>query len=183
MEQTDLSKFNNSWYQPGGKIKRLLWFLVNVWVFQNRLNGWSGSKVFFLKLFGAKVGKNVVIKPNVNIKYPWLLTIGENSWIGEQVWIDNLAPTVIGANVCVSQGAMLLCGNHDYKKVAFDLIVGEITLEDGVWIGAHAVVGPNVTCYSHAVLSVKSVASSDLQAYTIYQGIPAKAVRKRVITD
>ena len=69
MQKTDLSKFNNSWYSPGGKIKRLIWFIVNVIVFQNRLNGWSGSKVFFLRLFGAKVGNNVVIKPNVNIKH------------------------------------------------------------------------------------------------------------------
>lgn len=181
MGSTDLSKFDNGWYNPGGKVKRLIWFIVNVLVFQNRLNGWSGSKVFFLRLFGAKVGNNVVIKPNVNIKYPWLLTIGDNTWIGEQVWIDNLAQTTIGANVCLSQGAMLLCGNHNYKKVAFDLMVGEITLEDGVWIGAHAVVSPNVTCLSHAVLSVNSVASSNLEAYTIYQGVPAKAIRKREV--
>lgn len=181
MKSTDLSKFDNSWYNPGGKLKRLFWFIVNVIVFQNRLNGWSGIKVFFLRLFGAKVGDNVVIKPNVNIKYPWLLTIGNNSWIGEQVWIDNLAQTTIGANVCISQGAMLLCGNHNYKKVTFDLMIGEIVLEDGVWIGAHAVVGPNVTCHSHSVLSVNSVTSSNLQAYTIYQGVPAVEVRKREV--
>lgn len=183
MQQTDLSKFNNSWYNPGGKIKRLIWFFVNVLVFQNRFNGWSGSKVFFLRLFGAKVGNNIVIKPNVNIKHPWMLSIGDNSWIGEQVWIDNLAETRIGANVCLSQGSMLLCGNHNYKKVSFDLMVGEINLEDGVWIGAHAVVTPNVTCHSHSVLSVNSVASSNLEAYKIYQGTPAVLVRDRVINS
>ena len=182
MQKTDLSKFNNSWYNPGGKIKRLIWFIVNVIVFQNRLNGWSGSKVFFLRLFGAKVGNNVVIKPNVNIKHPWMLSIGNNSWIGEQVWIDNLAQTNIGANVCLSQGAMLLCGNHNYKKVAFDLMVGEINLEEGVWIGAHSIVGPNVICHSHSVLSVNSVASSNLEAYNIYQGTPAVVIRKRIMT-
>ncbi len=181
MKQVDLLKFNNSWYNPGGKIKRLIWFIVNVIVFQNRLNGWSGSKVFFLRLFGAKVGNQVVIKPNVNIKYPWKLSIGNNTWIGEQVWIDNLAQTTIGANVCLSQGSMLLCGNHNYKKESFDLMVGEIILEDGAWIGAHAVVGPNVTCYSHSVLSVNSVATKDLETYTIYQGTPAIAIRQRIV--
>ncbi len=183
MHQTDLSKFNNDWYQPGGRIKRLIWFVFNVAVMQNRLNGWSGSKVFFLKLFGAKVGKGVVIKPNINVKYPWKLTIGDNVWIGEKVWIDNLGEVSIGNNVCLSQGAMLLCGNHNYKKSTFDLIVGDILLEDGVWIGAHSVVCPGVSCRSHALLAVNSVATSNLEAYTIYQGNPAVEVRKREIKE
>jgi len=181
MKKTDLSKFNNSWYNPGGKIKRLVWFVVNFCVFQNRLNGSNGIKVFFLRAFGAKVGKNVIIKPNVNIKYPWKLSIGDNTWIGEQVWIDNLGEVTIGKNVCLSQGAMLLCGNHNYKIESFDLMVGNIELEDGVWIGAHAVVCPSVTCYSHAILSVNSVATHNLEAYTIYQGNPSVKTRKRIM--
>ena len=181
MKTTDLSKFNNSWYNPGGKLKRLVWFLINFLVFQNRINGLSGVKVFILRMFGAKMGKNVVIKPNVNIKYPWKLTVGDNTWIGEQVWIDNLGEVSIGENVCLSQGAMLLCGNHNYKSESFDLMVGDITLEDGVWIGAHAVVCPSVTCFSHSILSVNSVATKNLEAYTIYQGNPSVVVRKRVI--
>jgi len=181
MKTTDLSKFNNSWYNPGGKLKRLVWFLINFLVFQNRINGLSGVKVFILRMFGAKMGKNVVIKPNVNIKYPWKLTVGDNTWIGEQVWIDNLGEVSIGENVCLSQGAMLLCGNHNYKSESFDLMVGGITLEDGVWIGAHAVVCPSVTCFSHSILSVNSVATKNLEAYTIYQGNPSVVVRKRVI--
>ena len=79
----------------------------------NPLNPFSGLKVFLLQLFGAKVGKGVVIKPNVNIKYPWLLEIGDYTWIGERAWIDNLAQVKIGKNCCISQGAMLLCGNNN----------------------------------------------------------------------
>ena len=127
------------------------------------------------------MGKGVVIKPCVNIKYPWNLTLGNHVWIGELVWIDNVAKVNIEDNCCVSQGAMLLCGNHDYKKSSFDLLVGDIHLEEGVWIGAQAIVGPGVTCKSHAVLAVKSVASHDLEAYTIYRGNPAVEVRKRTI--
>jgi putative colanic acid biosynthesis acetyltransferase WcaF len=77
---------------------------------------------------------------------------------------------------------MLLCGNHDYKKPTFDLIVGDITLEDGVWVGAQSTVCPGVTLHSHAVLSVNSVASHDLEAYSIYQGVPAVKVRDRKIS-
>jgi putative colanic acid biosynthesis acetyltransferase WcaF len=74
---------------------------------------------------------------------------------------------------------MLLCGNHNYKKPSFDLIVQPITLEDGVWIGAHSVVTPGCYCESHSVLAVNSVGLGRLEAYSIYQGNPAKVLRKR----
>ena len=109
------------------------------------------------------------------------MTIGDYCWIGENVWIDNLTEVRLGNNVCLSQGSFLLTGNHNYKKTTFDLIVGEIILEDGVWIGAKSVVCPGVICKSHSILSVNSVASKNLGAYFIYQGNPAKKVRERII--
>jgi putative colanic acid biosynthesis acetyltransferase WcaF len=149
--------------------------------FINPLNPFSGLKVSLLRFFGAKVGQRVVIKPGVNIKYPWNLEIGDHAWIGERVWIDNLIKVRIGRHVCLSQGAMLLTGNHNYSSTSFDLVVKPITLEDGVWIGSRAAVCPGVHCHSHAVLAVHSVATKDLDAYTIYQGNPAKPIRKRNI--
>lgn len=183
MLQTRLDKFNNSWYQPGSSIKRLLWYFVNEWLFNV---GWfpiSSVKCAILRLFGAKIGRGVVIKPHVNIKYPWFLCIGDYSWIGESVWIDNLGQVDIGAHVCLSQGAMLLCGSHDYKKSAFDLLVKPITIEDGAWIGAQALVCPGVSVKTHAVLAAQSVATSDLEAYCIYQGNPAQKKRQREILN
>lgn len=134
-----------------------------------------------MRLFGADVGKCVVIKPRVNIKYPWNLAIGEHSWIGEGVWIDNLGKVKMGSNCCISQGALLLCGNHNYRKPAFDLMVGDITLENGVWIGAKAMVCPGVICHSHAVLTAGSIATTALEAYKIHSGNPAVAVKERNI--
>lgn len=177
---TDLSEYNNSWYKPGPLLKRFLWYLVNVSFFKTGLFPFYGLKRFLLKLFGAKLGRGVFIKPFVNIKHPWLLEIGDHSWIGEQVWIDNLAPVRIGKHVCLSQGAFLLTGNHDYKKRSFDLIVKPITLEDGVWIGAKAIVCPGVICSSHAVLAVGSVATSNLESYGIYSGNPAMKIKERI---
>lgn len=180
--RTSLSLYNNLWYNPGGGLfKRLVWYITNVLFLLNPLNPFSGIKIRILRLFGAKVGKGVNIKPCVNIKYPWLLEIGDYTWIGENVWIDNLARVKIGNNVCVSQGAMLLCGNHNYKKSTFDLMIGEITLEDGSWVGAKAVVCPGVTLNTHAVLGVSSMANHDLDAYCIYQGVPAVKIRERIM--
>lgn len=178
----DLANYDNSWYHPGGSfLKRLFWYFINALFFINPLNPSSRIKIGLLRLFGAKVGKGVVIKPGVNIKYPWNLEVGNYTWIGENVWIDNLVKIVIGNNVCISQGAMLLCGNHNYKKQTFDLMVGEIILEDGAWVGAKSIVCPGVTLHTHSMLGVLSVANRDLDAYYIYHGNPAKKARERII--
>lgn len=185
MEQktTNLSQFNNHWFNRGASsVKIGIWFIVNA-VFFVSYFPLSSIKVKLLRLFGAKVGRGVVIKPSVNIKYPWKLTIGDYVWIGEKVWIDNLDEVIVGNHACLSQGAMLLCGNHNYKKISFDLMVAPIKLEDGVWIGAQAVVCPGVTCKSHAVLSVGSVATNNLDSYSVYQGNPAIKVKEREIVD
>ncbi|PVD52036.1 colanic acid biosynthesis acetyltransferase WcaF [Terrimonas sp.] len=184
MTTVDLSQYNNDWYKPtigAGILKRGLWYIVNVLFFINPLNPLSGFKCWLLKCFGAKLGQGVVIKPGVNIKYPWKLKTGDHVWVGEKVWIDNLADIVIGNNVCISQGAMLLTGNHNYKKISFDLMVAGIHLEDGVWIGARAVVCPGVTAYSHSVLTVASVSAKNMEAYTVYSGNPAVPVKQRII--
>lgn len=181
--KVNLSLYDNSWYAPGRNIiARFLWYYVNAAFFNTHLFPLNALKVFLLRMFGGRVGNGVVIKPKVNIKYPWNLSIGSHAWIGEQVWIDNLARVTIGDHCCLSQGAMLLTGNHDYRKQTFDLIVKEIVLEEGAWIGAWAVVCPGVTCRTHSVLSVNSVAASDLEPYSIYQGNPALKTRERSIT-
>lgn len=123
----------------------------------------------------------MVIKNNVCIKYPWKLTIGDNVWLGENCWIDNLDFVTIGNNVCISQGAMLLTGNHDYTLSTFDYRNAPIVIEEGVWIGAKAVICPGVTANSHAILTVGSIATKNMENYGIYQGNPALLIRKRNI--
>ena len=104
----DLKTFNNKSHKPGNFIKRTIWYVLNEIFIRNRFFIWSKPKVIILKLFGAKVGSGVIIKPGVNIKYPWKLKIGDFCWIGEGVWIDNLDDVEISNNVCLSQGSMLL---------------------------------------------------------------------------
>ena len=179
--KVDLSKYNNSFYNQGSFLKRTTWYFVNLFILKSGIFPFYSLKTFLLRLFGAKIGKGVVIKPHVNIKYPWLLEINDYCWIGENVWIDNLDQVSIGSNVCVSQGALLLCGNHNFSKPQFDLIVKPIILEDGAWVVAMSVVCGGVTLHSHSVLSVSSVATSSLEAYGIYRGNPALKVKTRNI--
>lgn len=115
--KSDLQNYTNNSFSTGrGFLIRTIWYYTNVLLFKSYLLPISSLKVSLLRLFGAKIGKGVVIKPNVNIKYPWRLLIGDFTWIGEDVWIDNLAQVTIGSNCCLSQGAFLLCGNHNYKN-------------------------------------------------------------------
>jgi len=182
MQYTNLSTYNNSPFHPGGNFfTRLVWYNINAIFFKTSLLPSSVLKVFLLRIFGAKIGSNVVIKPCVNIKYPWNLSIGHFTWIGENVWIDNLVMVAIGSSVCISQGAVLLTGSHDYKKTSFNLITGNIILNDGVWIGASAVVNQGITVSTHAVLTSGSIATKNMEAYSIYQGNPAVKIRPRIM--
>lgn len=181
--KTRLSLFNNSWYKPGkGFLVLIIWFFVNACLIKTA-HPFSFLRIFLLRLFGAKIGEGVVIKPNVNVKYPWRLKIGKDVWIGENVWIDNLDDVSIADNVCISQGALLLSGNHNYKKQSFDLMIAPIIIEEGVWIGAKSVVTGGTICKSHAVLSVASVAPKLLESYWVYQGNPAIKIRERIIEE
>jgi putative colanic acid biosynthesis acetyltransferase WcaF len=174
-----LASFQNKDYKPGANpLKRLVWFALNAIVFNSYFFPLYNIKVKLLQLFGSKVGKGVVIKPKVKIKFPWRLTIGNDVWIGEGVWIDNLADIIIEDNVCISQGALLLTGNHDYKKNSFDLITKPIHIKSEVWIGAKSTVCPGVICEKGSVLSVGSVITQRMSEDYIYQGVPA--IKKRL---
>ena len=179
--QCDLATYNNKWFKPSSKLKRALWYFINTCFFKSSWNISTNVKTFWLRVFGADIGKAVVIKPGVNIKYPWKLKIGNHCWIGEGVWLDNLDQITMEDSVCISQGAYLVCGNHNYKSSSFDLMIAPIYVKHGSWIGAKGIIGPGVTVGSHAVLSLGAVATKDLEPYTVYSGNPAVAIHKRKI--
>ncbi len=183
MQKVNLSNYDNSFYKPGKSPGvRFIWYVINALFFNSYFLPLSGIKRQILRIFGAKIGTGVVIKPKVNIKYPWKLTVGEHAWIGERVWIDNLVQVTVGAHCCLSQGSFLLTGNHNYSKTGFDLMVNSIALEDGVWIGAQALVVPGTVAKSHSVLAAKSVSPLLMDAYGIYSGNRAVKVKNREIS-
>ena len=183
MNKVKLSTFTTGDFDKGASaLKIILWYFVNAMFVRASWNPFIKIKILLLKAFGARIGKDVVVKNNVTIKFPWKLIIGDNVWLGEDCWIDNLDKVVIGNNVCISQGALLLTGNHDYTLSSFDYRNAPIVIEEGAWIGAKCTVAPGVKVYSHAILAVGSVATKDLEAYSIYQGNPAVKIRERKIT-
>lgn len=179
-----LAAFDGSGFNKGaGFLKITLWYFVNALLVRASWNPFMGIKIVLLRMFGAKIGKGLVIKNNVVIKSPWNLTVGDDCWLGEDCWIDNLDKVCIGNNVCISQGALLLTGNHDYTLSSMPYRNAVITLEDGAWIGAKAVVCPGVAVHRNAILTVGSVATKEMEENGIYQGNPAVRVRTRVLKD
>lgn len=182
MPKPNLSTYDNSWYSPGrGGLTRTLWFFLGLPILRSRLLPSSSIRSFVLRLFGAKVGLGIVLKPGIRVKYPWLLSIGDHSWIGEDVWIDNLTTVAIGANACISQGAYLCTGSHDLSDPSFGLLVHTITIEEGAWVGARAVICPGVTVAQCAVVAAGSVVTKDVPANEIHAGNPARFLKVREI--
>jgi putative colanic acid biosynthesis acetyltransferase WcaF len=159
-----------------------LWIFLGAPLIASRFLLSARLRSLILRLFGARIGFRMYMKPGVRIKFPWYLTVGDYCWIGEDVWIDNLAPVSIGSHVCVSQGAYLCTGNHDWSKPNLRLFVRPISLERGCWVGAKTLVGPGVTVKEGAVLTAGSVATKDLEAFGIYTGHPAQFIKQRVVT-
>ena len=182
MSKVKLAEFDGSDFNKGaGKLKICLWYFVNAFVVRASWNPFMAIKVRLLRAFGARIGKGLVIKNEVIIKSPWFLTIGENCWLGEGCWIDNLDRVSIGNNVCISQGALLLTGNHDYTNPTMPYRNGQIEIKDGAWIGAKATVCPGVVVNENAILTVGSIATKDMETNGIYQGNPAVKIRERKI--
>jgi putative colanic acid biosynthesis acetyltransferase WcaF len=179
--KVDLSRYSPGDYQPGPLALRVLWYVASI-VFIETWIPWPATfKAGVLRFFGAKVGAGVVLKPRLRIKYPWFLTLGDHVWLGEEVWIDNLAPVKIGSHACLSQGACVLTGNHDYQSASFDLRLAPVEIGEGAWIGAKCVVCPGATIGDYAVLHAGSVVKGDCETNGIYAGNPATRIGMREI--
>jgi putative colanic acid biosynthesis acetyltransferase WcaF len=139
----------------------------------------SALKRIALRSFGARIGCGVVIKPRVNIHFPWKLSVGDYTWIGEEVFILNFEPVTIGAHCCISQRVFLCAGNHDYRHPRMPYRNQPIVVEDGAWVGAQAFVASGVTIGSEAVIAAGSVVTHDQPAGMVCAGNPSAPVKNR----
>ena len=178
----DLSEFDNRFFDPGrGFLVRVMWFLFGLPLLRCALIPSSRFRLALLRAFGAEIGEGAVMQHNFSVKYPWNLVAGRNCWFGEDSWLDNLSPITLGSNVCISQGAYLCTGNHDWSDPSFGLIVAGIQVRDGAWIGAHSLVAPGVVIGECAVTGLGAVVTRSVPAFEIHAGNPAKFVRLREI--
>jgi putative colanic acid biosynthesis acetyltransferase WcaF len=152
-----------------------LWLACSALLVSTWLPG-SGWRCVLLRLFGAEIGKEVIIKPFVKIKFPWRLRVCDFGGIGERVWIDNLAMVTIGPHSWLSQDVYVCAGNHDWTRLDLPLMTREITLDQEVWVGARAVLGPGVKVGRGAVVALGTVVLGEVPAWAIVG--PAPMVRR-----
>ena len=161
------------------KLIRAIWMLLGKPVFRVSFHNWYGFRAWLLKLFGAKIGKGVRIRPSVNVEIPWNLDIKDGVTVGDYAILYSLGLITIGERTIVSQYAHLCAGTHDHTDRRFPLIRDPITIGADAWIGADAFVGPNVTIGRLSVLGARSSAYRNLEAGTVYVGNPAHTLKKR----
>ena len=162
----------------GSYFARITWFLFGKPLCASLIPGTIWRR-FLLQLFGAKIGRGTRIKPRLHVTSPWMLRIGNYCWLGEDLWIDNLINVLIGDHVCLSQGAYLCTGNHNYRIPSFDLRLGAIEIQSHAWIAAKSVLAPGVTVGTGAIVSLGSVVLTDVHPNSIVRGNPAQCVGQR----
>jgi putative colanic acid biosynthesis acetyltransferase WcaF len=157
-----------------------LWWIVQATLFRMSPQILYGWRRFLLRLFGAKIGRGVIIRPTVEITYPWKLTIGDSCWIGDHATLYTLGEIRIGDNAVVSQHCYLAAATHDYTRPTFDMVAKTITIEPEAWLATRVFVAPGVTVGRGAVVGACSVVLKDLPSMTICAGHPAKPLRSRL---
>ena len=178
MKRQQLGRYSSTHFDRGRAAwVEALWLIASVFV-ASSIPG-NQIRIWLLRCFGARLGAGVVIKPGVRVKFPWRLAIGDDTWIGEGAWLDNLAEIAIGSNCCVSQGVYICTGNHDWAAETFDLITRPVYLEDGSWIGAFARLAPGVRVAEDAVVSMGAVVVGDVPSGVVVSGNPAAQIRER----
>jgi putative colanic acid biosynthesis acetyltransferase WcaF len=173
----NLAIYDNSDFDRGApRWKEAAWMLIRFLFFQNAFPWPSSLRCTLLRVFGAKVGRAVVIRANVNISFPWRLAIGDHVWIGEDVGILTLAPVTIESNICISQRAYLCTGSHHFRREDFKLQVAPITVREGSWIAAASFIAPGVEIGSGAIVSAGSVVFANVAPKMFVRGNPAAVI-------
>ncbi|EPY4498286.1 putative colanic acid biosynthesis acetyltransferase [Klebsiella quasipneumoniae] len=154
------------------------------WLVQSTLFAWSPQvlykwRVFLLRMFGASIGKNVIIRPSAKITYPWKVKIGDYSWIGDDVTLYSLGNINVGNNTVISQRCYLCAGSHDYNSINFDIISEEIIIGDSCWLATDVFVAPGINIGTNCVVGARSSVFKNLPSNSICLGSPATKIRDK----
>lgn len=155
------------------------------WIIQSTLFAWSpqffyGWRRFLLRLFGAKIGKGVLLRPSVKVTYPWNIEIGDYSWIGEDNILYSLGKITIGSNVALAHKVYINTGGHKYKKVSFDIFAQPVVIEDECWLTNDVYVAPGVTIGKGSIIAARSSVLKDIPAGKVCVGTPARPIKDRI---
>jgi putative colanic acid biosynthesis acetyltransferase WcaF len=168
-------------YTTGEQCRRVLWG-AGQWLFRFSPHPCFGWRRFVLRCFGARIGRNVNFHPSTIVYFPWNLTVGDWSAIGEDAFIYNLGPVTLGEKVTVSHRAHLCAGTHDHTQPDLPLLKPPIVIQDQAWICAEAFVGPGVTVGEGAVVGARAVVVKNVAPWTIVAGNPACVIKQRTLS-
>jgi putative colanic acid biosynthesis acetyltransferase WcaF len=160
-------------------LRMLLWNIASVTLFRWTPKPCFKWRAFLLKMFGAKIARGAFVASSASIKMPWNLEMAEQSCIGPDATVYNLAPVRIGRRSTVAQEVYLCGGSHDFSRPTLALIVGEIEIGDDVFIGARAFIHPGVTLSNGVIVGACSVVTSDVREWTVAVGTPCRPIKER----
>jgi putative colanic acid biosynthesis acetyltransferase WcaF len=160
-------------------VARLLWSMVQNTLYRYSFHTSHRWRAFLLRLFGAKIGHRCVFRRTSRIYYPWNLTMGDVSALGDDVVMYTLGPVTLGDRVNISQEAYICTGTHDYRLRSMPLVTAPITIKDDVWICARAFVGPGVTVGEASIVAAGAIVVRDVPDWTIVGGNPARVISPR----
>jgi putative colanic acid biosynthesis acetyltransferase WcaF len=182
--QIDLGKYDQSEFDRGrANWSIVLWWSVQAIAFPLSLHNFNGFRAWLLRLFGAKIGKDVVIRPTARFTYPWKIAIGDCSWIGDDVVLYSIDRITIGSHSVISQKSYLCTGSHDITNSAFRLITAPITIGNGVWVATDCFVAPGVTIGANSVIGARSSVFRDIPMQQIAWGTPCTPRQPRIIIE
>ena len=176
----DLSRFRTpAGFRGRSGVIVQLWWLVDSLLFRSSPQIFFGWRRWLLRLFGAQIGKGALIRPSVEITYPWKVSIGDHAWVGDRVVLYSLAEIRIGAHSVVSQHSYLCTGSHDMESPSYAIVAAPIVIGAQCWVASHVFVAPGVTIDDGAVVGARSAVFHDLPSAMVCQGTPAKPIRPR----
>ncbi len=175
----DLFNKKNGLDRGKNKFVEILWYLIKMIFFLSFFPWPNRLKVLILNLFGAKIGKDVVIQPNVNIHFPWKLEIGNNSWIGQGCLLLNFEKISIGNNVAIAHRIFICCGNHNFRDITYSYMNKPVKIKDGVVVGSNSFISPGVFIGTDSVITAGSIVTQSMPSNMICSGNPCKPIKQR----
>ncbi len=166
-------------FRGRGKIMVQLWWTVQATLFSASPQFLYGFRRFLLRLFGAKIGQGVLIRPTARVTYPWFLEVGDHTWIGDDTVLYNLAPIRLGSHVALAHGVYICTGFHEIDKPTFDIGAAPVVIEDEAWLANDCFISPGVTVGQGAVIGARSTVLKDMPAGMVCVGYPCRPVRPR----